>query len=82
MYDKGHIIWSITIIALMLFPNIVFTIWMLLGSMRKLRSRDTLARVATGGCIQGLTVTRLDHNHILEKRWYKMFSLDIKNPLS
>ena len=58
MYQKQHYRWSITIILLMLIPNFIFIIWMLLGSMRKLKTRDTLARVAAGGCIQGLTITR------------------------
>ena len=58
MYQKQHYRWSITIILLMLIPNLVFILWMLLGSMRKLKTRDTAARVTAGGCIQGLTITR------------------------
>ena len=58
MYQKQHYSWSITIILLMIIPNFILIVWMLLGSMRKLRTRDTLARVTAGGCIQGLTITR------------------------
>ena len=56
--EDGHVIWGTTIISLMFLPNLVFLIWMILGSYRHLCHRDTCLRLLAGGSIQCVTIFR------------------------
>ena len=55
---EGHVVWGTTIIVLMFLPNVLFIVWMILGSHRKLCHKDTGLRLALGGGIQCVTIMR------------------------
>lgn len=56
--EDGHVVWGTTIISLMFLPNLVFLIWMVLGSYRQLCHRDTCLRLLAGDSIQCVTIFR------------------------
>ena len=56
--NDGHVVWGTTIISLMFLPNLVFVIWMILGSHRRMWHRDTCLRLVAGGSIQCVTLFR------------------------
>ena len=64
--EHGHYVWGGVIIFLMFLPNLLFSIWMILGSRRrsskgdnserKLCEKDTGIRVVAGTSIQCITI--------------------------
>ena len=57
-FDHGHIRWASTIVGLVFLPNLLFIIWMVLGSRGKLYHKDTGLRIAAGSGIQCITILR------------------------
>ena len=55
---QGHLRWGGTIIGLVFLPNVVFILWMLVGSRRQICHKDTGLRIAAGSGIQCITIFR------------------------